>query len=131
MDEQDKPVCPESMLHVRDMLIESRFPDWLKEAMADPGHERHRHATRIEPLLRQFAEVDTDHYLSTLHANDYLVTETHWRSHFRYALANHMAMGEVVSKMRGYSTLTDLEVDALINQATDKWHAKAEEWERN
>lgn len=75
MTNENKPVCPESMLHVRDMLIESRIPDWVKESLADPACPRHRAAVTSNSILREFAEIDTDHYLSTLDAAGFSITQ--------------------------------------------------------
>lgn len=62
-----RPVCPPELEFLREDLIESRYPEWVKD------HKKRREAHKSErgreitlKILRDFAEVDTDHYLSTI-----------------------------------------------------------------
>lgn len=57
-----RPVCPPELEFLREPLIESRYPEWVT-ATAPVKKEL---ASRVKPMLREFAEVDTDHYLSTI-----------------------------------------------------------------
>jgi hypothetical protein len=47
-----------------------------------------------------------------------------WQMQYRYALANVFALGEVISRIRDGSPISDERIDALIGEATVKWHSK-------
>lgn len=67
-----RPTCPESMLHVREMLIEAMIPDWMKEAR-DPADPRHELGYKSERLVRRMDEGIVDNLLSTLDSAGYKV----------------------------------------------------------
>lgn len=57
-------------------------------------------------------------------------TEPDWKRQYRRALANHFALGEVISHLRIEFDIPDERVNSLIDAATDKWHSQVDERER-
>jgi hypothetical protein len=60
-------ICPYSMLHVRDLLIESMKPDW----MSDPDQKEH--ADKIWSLLEPLDRATVHHLLWVLENNGYRI----------------------------------------------------------
>lgn len=64
-----QPVCPPSMLHIRDFLIEATLPDWIK----NPPEDKVELARKTETLLREWGTPYVDNILIQLDKAGYRI----------------------------------------------------------
>ncbi|WP_396908128.1 hypothetical protein [Mycolicibacterium sp.] len=64
-----RPVCPESMRHVRDMLVDAMLPDWVKA----PPRGNVEVAAKTKAVLLDLDGATVDHLLTVLHDAGYSI----------------------------------------------------------
>lgn len=66
-----RPVCPESMRHVRDMLVDAMLPDWIKNPPAD----KEEVAEKTKVLLLDLDGCTVDNLLTALDEAGYAIVK--------------------------------------------------------